>query len=330
MGINDASFSNEKELEDWVFDNCNTFFGDCIFLPGFRITTPAGKHGIPDGFAFNIAQRSWWLIECELLSHGVWPHIAEQITRFVVAVHNPNTLRKIRDRLFEKILESNLQVSIAEAMNTNTDRLLQHLELFLEGVDPSLAVLIDDTNQDLIDFCNALDTPTEVYRVRKFLVNGQAEYYSPDKNQPAVVTDPEVSRREGSTDFDVIEELGGGDVVNSRNKCYQLQDGRIIKVQYSKLHHRHQTYWYGIRPSTYEQAKDLGCTHFVFILGDDGFVILSLETIDEYINTAYVSNNSDGTVRHYHVHISPPPDVVLKGYGNADDVDISDSFLAFG
>jgi hypothetical protein len=79
MSIADAQFENEKELQDWSFANLSTFFGNATLLPGFRITTPAGKHGIPDGVAFNFEQRSWWLIECELLSHGVWPHIAEQV-----------------------------------------------------------------------------------------------------------------------------------------------------------------------------------------------------------------------------------------------------------
>ncbi|MFH1300940.1 MAG: hypothetical protein ABIK07_07735 [Planctomycetota bacterium] len=329
MGISDASFDNEKELEGWTFSNCNTFFGDCIFLSGFRITTPAGKHGIPDGFAFNFSQRAWWFIECELLSHGVWPHIAEQVTRFVVAVNNPITLRIIRDKLFEKILEDNMQLTVAKALNTTTDRLLQQLELFLEGVDPSLAIFIDDTNQDLTDFCNALDTPTEVYRIRKLFVNDQVEYYSPDKSQPAIVTDPEPSRSEGSTNYDVIEELGGGEVINSRNKCFKLHDGRIVKVQFSKLHNRHQAYWYGIRPSTYEQAKDLGCNHFVFVMGDEGFVVVPLKTIDEYLETTYISKNPDGTIRHYHIHISPPPDVLLKGYGNAEDIDVTEYFSSF-
>jgi hypothetical protein len=266
VAISDAAFDSEIELQTWSFANCGTFFGNSILLPGFRITTAAGKHGVPDGFAFNFDQRAWWVVECELLKHGVWQHIAEQTTRFVVATRNPATLRQIRDKIFEKVLTDDKRDAAAKALKTDSTHLLQQIELFLEGVSPSLAIFIDDTDQDLLDFCDALDTPTEIYRVKKFVVNGQPEYYSPDRNQPAVTFDSIGERQEGSTVFDVIEQLGGGEVVSSKNKCYRLQDGRVVKVQYSKLHDRHQAYWYGINPSSYSQAKSLGCTYFIFIM----------------------------------------------------------------
>ena len=37
-----------------------------------------------------VGEHEWYVIEAELLSHGVWPHIAEQIARFVVATQNPS------------------------------------------------------------------------------------------------------------------------------------------------------------------------------------------------------------------------------------------------
>jgi hypothetical protein len=119
MTIEDASFDNEAELERWAFNNAQIFFGPSLILPGFRITTPSGKHAVPDGLTFNFSQRAWWIVECELLAHGVWPHIAEQVTRFVVAAHNANTLRQIRDKLFDSILESRQQGSIAAALGTD-------------------------------------------------------------------------------------------------------------------------------------------------------------------------------------------------------------------
>src|SRR5581483_4559840 len=153
MPITERDFDSESELQRWVYSNSQTFFGDCILLPGFRITTPSGKHGVPDGFAFSFEQRRWWIVECELLAHGVWPHIAEQITRFVVAARNPGTLRQVRDKVFERILSDDLQNSVATALETTTTRLLQQIELFVEGISPALAIFIDDTDQDLVDFC---------------------------------------------------------------------------------------------------------------------------------------------------------------------------------
>jgi hypothetical protein len=141
--------------------------------------------------------------------------------------------------------------------------------------------------------------------------------------------DSEGDRTAGSFIFDAIQQLGGGEVISSRNKCYRLTDGRVVKVQYSKLHERHQAFWYGLNPSSIEHAEEVGCTDFVFILGDEGFVVMPWDRITAFMRTAYVTNNSDGSVRHYHLHISPPPDVRLKGYGNAPDQDVSNTFTAF-
>ncbi|MBN8626818.1 MAG: hypothetical protein J0M17_15155 [Planctomycetes bacterium] len=329
MTITDHQFDSEMELQTWAFANADTFFGNVTLLPGFRITTPAGKHGIPDGLAFNFDQRRWWLVECELLSHGVWPHIAEQITRFVVAGRNPATFRQVRDKLFESVLSRKIDDEVCRSLGTVPTRLLQQIELFIEGVTPSLAVFIDETNQDLLDCCDALDIPTEIYRVKKFIVNGRAEYYSPDRSHPAAIFDSDDESKSGSSVFDVISLLGGGEVVSSKNRCYRLADGRMVKIQYSKLHARHQLFWYGINPSSYNQTKALGCSHFIFVMGDEGFVVLPVELVDEYLRTAYVTNNPDGTTRHFHVHISPPPDVKLLGYANADDLDVSTDFAAF-
>ncbi len=106
MAISEQPFDSEAELENWVFANLETFLGPCILLRKFLISTSAGKGAIPDGIAFSFSSKQWYVVECELLKHGVWPHIAEQITRFVVALQNPTTLRRIRDELFEHLLSN--------------------------------------------------------------------------------------------------------------------------------------------------------------------------------------------------------------------------------
>lgn len=118
MPMTEASFDSEQELQDWVYANIDSFLPSCYLVPGFQITTISGKNGVSDGFAFNLDAREWYVIECELLRHGVWPHIAEQITRFVVALQNPDTLRKIRERLFEYVLGEEHMDSAAASLDT--------------------------------------------------------------------------------------------------------------------------------------------------------------------------------------------------------------------
>ena len=53
MTIAEVVFDNEQELQDWVTANLDTFVSGAFFMPGCRVTTVSGKHGVPDGFAFN-------------------------------------------------------------------------------------------------------------------------------------------------------------------------------------------------------------------------------------------------------------------------------------
>jgi hypothetical protein len=310
MGVVESQFDGEAELENWAFANLQDFLGECLHLGKFQISTSSGKSGFPDGFAFNFAIREWYLLECELLKHGVWPHIAEQITRFVVALQNPDTLRTIRDRLFETVIDTGKTQQIAAHMDTTPERLLQQIELFIEGVQPQIVIFIDDTNQDLTDFAHGLATPIRIYRVKKFLVNSKAEYYSPDREVPAVTTSPETLAPSGSQAYNVVEQLGGGKLLAGQGRfvCYELGDGRIIHVKYSKFHEKQSYYWYCINPRTLEQAEQLQVTHLAFVLGDWGFTVVPMAIVKAFCERAATTLNPDGTVRHYHVLISPEPE----------------------
>lgn len=327
MPMTSADFDDERELQDWVSNHIEGFFGDCLLLPGFQVTTPTGKKGIPDGFAFNFSRRTWWIIECELLSHGVWRHMAEQFARYVVASRHDQTRRTIRKKVWQAVQDQDLLSSVAEALDTDVTHLHEQLESFLEGVEPTLAVFIDNTDQDLEDLCSALTATTEIYRVKKMIVNGEKEYFSPDANSPVVVTSPDQNNQAGSAVFDVAQQLGG-ELIDRRSKVYRLQDGCVAKLQYSKFHDRHQAYWYGIAQPGYEQAVEAGCTHIAFIMATDGFALIPISVLDKHLETAYVSKHSDGSIRHHHVYLTSPPDVTMKGGPGAGDIDVSEWFQA--
>jgi hypothetical protein len=331
MAITEAPFDSELELENWTLKNITNILGDCVCLPKFQITTSSGKKGIPDGSAFNFVTGNWYVLECELLEHGVWPHIAEQITRFVVALQNRETLRDIRDRLFEYVIEQNLVAKVTSQFQTSDERLLQQIELFIEGVQPSVVIIIDDTNKDLIDFARALETPTRIYRVKKFIVNGQAEYYSPDHEAPVIETSPDEKAVTGGQDYDVVEQLGGGTTIAGvgRFTCYRLADGRTIHIKRSKFHERQNYYWYGISPNALQQAQELGVTHFVFVMGNSGFVVVPLSVVIDYCATTKSTKHQDGTIRHFHALISPEPDPELFWSVDAPRYDLQEYFHPF-
>jgi hypothetical protein len=331
MPLVEAEFTDEKELQRWVTANISLFLPGSFWIDGFPISTTSGKQGIPDGFAFNLKNRSWSVVECELLKHGVWPHIAEQIARFIVAVGNSATRRKIRDRLFEKLLSSSDVDAAVQSLSTSRERLLQQVEVFIEGVEPQLAIFIDETNQDLSDAVEALDTTAEIYRVRKFLVNGAPDYYSPDRNTPVLVSEQEPKSAEGQTELDAIELLGGGIIFQSsgRYKCYKLNDGSIIYFKFSKFHESNNCYWYGIGVRALQLIDESSVTHIAFVMGDSGVAKVPIAEVKSFLQHTSTTLESDGSVRHYHCLISPPPNPKLYIRDDVHAVAIQAYFVAF-
>lgn len=73
-------FESEAELEPVVLNNYEYIFGpDSILLAKKLIKRPDGSGTIPHAFAVDLLQRTWYLVETELSSHGVWTHIAPQV-----------------------------------------------------------------------------------------------------------------------------------------------------------------------------------------------------------------------------------------------------------
>ena len=331
MAITEADFDNEKELERWIKAEFSVFIPLSFVLDGFSVSTSSGKRGIPDGFAFDFDGRQWYVIECELLKHGVWPHIAEQVTRFVVAMKNPSTLRTVRDRVFEHVMASGKANDVAKQLGSVPERLLQQIELFVEGLRPQFVIFIDRTNKDLQDMADALDAPTMIFRVQKFLVDGRPEYHSPDRNLPAIVSEPEDSGARGATEYQVIEMLGGGELAGQtgRFKCYRLTDGSIIHVKKSKYHSRQNYYWYGIAPAVLGHFAEFGVTHVVFIMSDYGFVRVPIETVTEYVKHTKATRHSDGSVRHYHFLISHDAEPELYWSSEQPKYSLAEHFSPF-
>lgn len=329
MAINEAQFESENELQEWVYSNIGTFLPGSCLIKGFQITTASGKSGVPDAFSFAFENREWHLVECELLKHGVWPHIAEQITRFVVALQNPESLRKIRDKMFEYVLEKNLISTIASALGTVSEHLHQQLEVFIESVQPQLVVFIDETNRDLNDMAQALDIPTKIFRIKKFIVDDKPEYYSPDVKAPVITSEP---REEGpSMEYDIIELLGGGKLEASIRtfKCYSLNDGNIVYIKKSRYYPRSNNYWYGIGTPSLEYIKEYNVTHIVFIMGEFGFVKVPISLIHKFLENTLTSKNPDGSIRHYHCYISHSPEPELYISDDRPKYSLVEYFQAF-
>lgn len=104
-----------------------------------------------------------------------------------------------------------------------------------------------------------------------------------------------------------IEKLGLKEAASvKRTKWYIMPDGRTIFIKYSKWYDRgiNENFWYGVTPKSLEIAREFGITHYGFIVGREGCVILSTETVLEYINGANTTLYEDLSVRHFHFFIN--------------------------
>jgi hypothetical protein len=314
MAIERKQFDNEQELDKWVQSNYRTFFGDVIYIPGnFFINTKRNKGGKPDGFVLDLNNSSWTIVEAELLKHGVWDHIAEQIVRFIVAARNSASQRKIRDLFFDEIEARNIISSLSKKMNETESRLLQKIETIIESQTPDIAVFIDEINEDFEDMVEALNATVKVFTIQKYLVNGTIEYLSPQGGKSIVETTIEEVKDSRGNQIDALEVLGGG-VYNGKSgniKLYTLNDSSVISIKYSKRYDIDSSFWYGITPSAMEKYRTAKINYLAFIMGEEGVLKLPFHILEEYIAQANTSNYPDGSIKHYHIFIKEEPEVTL-------------------
>lgn len=128
LSIERLEFNAEKELHDWVEENIQSFFGDEVFyVKGFQISTKRNKNAVPDGFILDLKNSSWTIIESELLKHGVWDHIAEQIMRFIIASKSEKSKKKIRNGFFERIDAPETLELVSRKNKVSISRIIQKI-----------------------------------------------------------------------------------------------------------------------------------------------------------------------------------------------------------
>jgi hypothetical protein len=312
MSIEQCQFEKEEELHQWVEQNITKFLGEGIFLDGFPISTKRKKGGIPDGFFLDLHNQSWTIIESELIHHGVWDHIAEQIMRFIVASQSSDTKRKIRNEFFNMIDKEGSVHQYSESVGVQPHRLMENIETIIEGSPPEIAIFIDEVNEDLKDMVEALKSTVKIFRVQKYKVDGKVHFLSPDQSRPNFETSSEDIKDAIGKPLAVLDSLGGGKIVDSvgQVKIFELNSGERVAVKYSK-EYPDGSFWFSIRPNILNIYRDRKVTSIIFTLGDDGLARVPLAIIDEYIKEAGATLWPDGSVKWYHIFIKKIPELSL-------------------
>ncbi len=187
----ETNFTNEEEIEDLTIANSEHFFGpSSVFIPKAKIKTTDGAGTIPDGFAIDLASRSWFIVEAELGHHSVWTHIAPQVTKQLLAAGRAETRQLLTEILVLMVTnEAQVQEKFDEEGIKPIDIRKVLGEIFEKP--PIIGMPIDKVTNDLREWAETLKNDVRLWIVRKYSLFGDQSvvaYDIPEEHRPALDT----------------------------------------------------------------------------------------------------------------------------------------------
>lgn len=199
-----SPFDSEAELEQVIIDNYEYLFGPTSFyLPKAKIKTADGVGTIPDGFAIDIGQRKWYLVEAGLMHHSVWNHIAPQVTKQILASQQAITKRTLVDFAVNQYQCDNYTKEKFEDLNIPAINVRQVVGDILE-TDPIIGVPIDGITNDLRDWARTLKYKVKLWVVSKFVEFNKPEnivFEFPEEFKPELDTEEESKPQTANTEI---------------------------------------------------------------------------------------------------------------------------------
>ncbi len=184
-----SPFESEAELENVVVQNYEYIFGpSSIYLPKGKIFTPDGAATIPDGFAFDVGNKQWFIIEAELAKHSVWSHIAPQVAKQITAALKPESKRYLVERIVTLVRDDEVIRRKFEDEGIEPIDIRKVLDEIL-ATQPLLGMPIDAVSADLREWAStSVKIETKLWIIRKHvdLENPRNIIYElPEEYRPA-------------------------------------------------------------------------------------------------------------------------------------------------
>ncbi len=193
-------FQNEEELECVVTENYEYIFGPYSFyLPKRLIKTADGSGTIPDGFAVDLENRKWFIVEAELLKHSVWHHIAPQVSKQIIASQQ-NESRKLLALLAVETIKN--EPEKLNDLGIDTYNLGIVLNEILEK-PPLVGLPIDNISDDLVDWAKTLKNSVNIWIIKKYVEVGNQKniiYELPEEYRPLIDTEEDHTIIENDTE----------------------------------------------------------------------------------------------------------------------------------
>jgi hypothetical protein len=144
------------------------FFGaSSIFLAKKLIKTREGFGAIPDGFAIDLASRTWYVVEAEVVHHSVWSHIAPQVAKQMIAVATPESRQILEEIMIQMFTESE---DVKEKFKEEKIREIDIRKVLGEILSkpPVIGMPIDRISQDLKEWAGTLRNDVRLWVVKKY------------------------------------------------------------------------------------------------------------------------------------------------------------------
>lgn len=229
-----APFDSEAELENVVVQNYEYIFGpSSIYLPKGKISTPDGAGTVPDGFAFDVSKKQWFIVEAELAKHNVWSHIAPQVAKQITAALKPESKRYLVERIIALFRDDAAIRTKFEEEDIEQIDIRKVLDEILM-TEPLLGMPIDGVSADLREWAaTSVKLETKLWIVRKHVELGNASnviYELPEEYKP--VFDSHEQDDLGLEGIPTAHELSVQDLVDSG----LLPAGSKLLMSYKRKH----------------------------------------------------------------------------------------------
>jgi len=186
-----TAFDSEEEIENVVAENSSDIFGpSSLYFPKSLIKTADGIGTIPDGFAIDLAEKRWFIVEAETSKHSVWGHIAPQVAKQVVAAAQSSTRKLLVDLAVKRAQQNPDVKELFEEANIHQMDIRKVLDDIMSQ-EPIVGMPIDAVSKDLGEWANTLKVKVRLWLVKKYVEFGDPKsvfYEIPDDARPVLST----------------------------------------------------------------------------------------------------------------------------------------------
>ncbi len=193
-----SPFNSEDELKKMVIENADYFFGPSSFcLSGELISSKDGFDVFTDGFAVDIANRQWFIVNVALAKHNVWSQIVPQVVKQLVAADQSSTKQLIIELIMQQLREDSniMKMFNDEGCGKEGEGVFEsEIRDILEeifGKSPIIGMPIDSISNDLRDWTETLKSNVKLCIVKQYVDSENSEnkiYEIPEENNSELDT----------------------------------------------------------------------------------------------------------------------------------------------